>query len=126
MEAEAVYRDTLKRYPKHFDARSLLGTIYAQRGDCEEAIRQIDLALRINPKVAYAHNNRGSALLNLKNFKEALKSFDRAFNARRFSLSAMTSSTVTRCAYPGSPTRKAHNLRRRMMAVWRQGSMLSI
>jgi len=78
VDAEAVYRKVLQKYPKNFDARSLLGTICAQRGDCEQAIRQIDLALKANPNVAYVHNNRGSALINLHKYDESLSSFDRA------------------------------------------------
>ena len=77
-QAEAVYRKILKKYPKNFEARTLLGAVCAQHGDSEEAIRQIDVALRINPNIAFVHDNRGSALLNLNKFEEALTSFDRA------------------------------------------------
>jgi tetratricopeptide (TPR) repeat protein len=40
--------------------------------------RQIDIALKINPKAASAHNNRGNALLELKRFDEALAGYDKA------------------------------------------------
>src|SRR5262245_58415037 len=49
VEAEATYRKILQKYPKNFDARSLLSTLCCQRGDCEQALRHFDLALKINP-----------------------------------------------------------------------------
>ena len=43
-----------------------------------EAVRQIDVALKINPKAASAHSNRGNALQGLKRFDEALAGYDKA------------------------------------------------
>jgi tetratricopeptide (TPR) repeat protein len=47
------------------------------------AVRQIDLALKINPKAVYAYNNRGNALQELNQLHDALASYDRALAARR-------------------------------------------
>jgi predicted O-linked N-acetylglucosamine transferase (SPINDLY family) len=77
-EAEPLYRQVLDAQPRHFDSLHLLGVIQYQRGDCHEAVRQIDLALGVNPGVAAAHNNRGSALKDLGRAGEALASFERA------------------------------------------------
>ena len=77
-EAETVYRQILKMQPDHFDSVHLLGVTHSQRGDHAEAVRQIDVALQINPKDASAHNNRGIALQELKQFDEALASYDQA------------------------------------------------
>ena len=80
VEAEAIYQKIIAKYPKNFEARSLLGSVCFQRGDYEEAIRQIDVALRVNPNAAFAHNNRGKILINLQKFDESLASFDRAIS----------------------------------------------
>ena len=82
-EAETNYRHILKVYPNHFDSLHLLGVIYSQRGNHAEAVRQIDLALKINPKAAaVAHNNRGVALKALGRLDEALASYDKALALR--------------------------------------------
>jgi predicted O-linked N-acetylglucosamine transferase (SPINDLY family) len=77
-EAEKIYGQILKVHPKHFDSLHLVGVIYLQRGNHVESVRQIDLALKINPKAAYAHNNRGLALQKLKRLDEAMASYDKA------------------------------------------------
>src|SRR5262245_22740289 len=77
-EAEQNYLQILKAQPNHFDCLHLLGVIFSQRGNHAEAVRQIDVALKINPKAASAHNNRGNALQELKRLDEALASHDKA------------------------------------------------
>jgi tetratricopeptide (TPR) repeat protein len=77
-EAEQLYRRVLEHRPGSFDCQHLLGVISYQRGNCLEAVRQIDAALKINSRVADAHLNRGNALLRLKRFDEALASYDKA------------------------------------------------
>ena len=54
--------------------------IFHQRGNHTEAVRQIDLALKINPTNIFALNKRGVALKELKRFEEALASYDRALS----------------------------------------------
>ena len=61
-EAEQLYRRVLEHRPGSFDCQHLLGVISYQRGNCLEAVRQIDAALKINSRVADAHLNRGNAL----------------------------------------------------------------
>jgi predicted O-linked N-acetylglucosamine transferase (SPINDLY family) len=77
-EAEALYRRALEADPGHFDARHHLGIIHHQRGEHIAAIRQIDAALKVNPKIAAAHNNRGAALAALGRLEEAADSYARA------------------------------------------------
>src|SRR3981189_671942 len=77
-EAEPLYRQVLAGAPRHFDGLPLLGVIHYQKGEYREAIRRIEAALKINPNAAAAHNNRGSALKDLGQAKEALASYERA------------------------------------------------
>src|SRR5215475_10863533 len=82
MEAEALYRKVLQAQPRHFDGLHLLGVVNYQCGRHDDAVRQIDLALKVNPKVAAAHNNRGAALKELKRYAEALRDYDQAIALR--------------------------------------------
>jgi tetratricopeptide (TPR) repeat protein len=77
-EAGQLYRQILQARPGHFDALHLLGCLHQQRGESIAALRQIDAALKINPRAAAAHNNRGLALKDLDRFEEALASYDKA------------------------------------------------
>src|SRR5262249_9715528 len=62
-EAEQRYRQILSMDPTHFDCLHMTGVIDYQRGEHAKALSQIDLALRINPRSAAAHNNRGVVLM---------------------------------------------------------------
>jgi len=77
-EAEQLYRRILGVERRNFDCLHLLGVLHFQRGEFSEALRQIDDALKINPNVADAHNNRGNALKKLNRPEQALASYDRA------------------------------------------------
>ena len=77
-EAEHIYRQILQSQPKHFESHFLLGVIHAQRGNHADAVRQFDVAVKLNAKNAAVHNSRGVALGKLKRVSEALASFDRA------------------------------------------------
>jgi tetratricopeptide (TPR) repeat protein len=77
-EAERLYRIILADHPKHFDTLHLLGLVHYQRGEHDEAVRQIDLALTVNPNAAVAHNSRGAALKELGRLREAIASYDQA------------------------------------------------
>jgi predicted O-linked N-acetylglucosamine transferase (SPINDLY family) len=79
-EAEQLYRNILKQHPSQADSLHLLGVVHLQRGDHREALRQFDLALKIAPKAAAVHANRGAALLHLRRLEDALASCDRAIS----------------------------------------------
>ncbi len=81
-EAETIYRRVLEAEPDHFSSLHLLGAIDLQRRDYAEAIRKIDAALKLNPTIAEAFNNRGTALRELKRFGEALTSHDKAIELK--------------------------------------------
>src|SRR5262249_13820102 len=81
-EAAQSYRAILQRSPAHFDSLHLLGVVHYQRGAYDQAIAQIDAALRINPRSAAAHSNRGVALAALARFEEAVTCYDRAISIK--------------------------------------------
>jgi len=63
--AQRIYRAVLQSTPTHFGAAHMLGALLLQRGDYDQAERQIRRALQIDPNVAEAHNNLGTALRDL-------------------------------------------------------------
>ncbi len=81
-EAQAIYQEILKAQPRHFDSLHLSGLVEILAGHLESGIKLIDKAIRVNPNVAAAHNNRGNALLDLKRVDEALASYDKALSLK--------------------------------------------
>jgi predicted O-linked N-acetylglucosamine transferase (SPINDLY family) len=77
-EAKEIYRRIARAKPAHFESRHLLGVVCHQLGDHEEAVRQIGIALKIEPRNAPAYVNRGVVLQHLKRFDEALFSYEQA------------------------------------------------
>ncbi len=81
-QAEPVYREVLRRAPRHFDALHSLGMLAFQAGHPQASADLIAQALAVNPDDADAHGNLGFALQALRRHADALASFDRAL-ARR-------------------------------------------
>jgi tetratricopeptide (TPR) repeat protein len=77
-QAERCYKTILRQAPNHFRAQHLLGLIEAQRGNFTAAVQLIGQALKGYPEDGWAHLHIGYALLELKRYREALASFDRA------------------------------------------------
>ncbi|MGZ5274709.1 MAG: tetratricopeptide repeat protein [Caldimonas sp.] len=76
--AEALYREILAAMPRSFHALHMLGVLRGQREDWAEAERLIAAAVRVDPKVAAAHANRGNALRLLRRRDDAMASYDLA------------------------------------------------
>ncbi len=81
-EAQAIYQDILKVQPKHFDSLHLSGLVEILTGNLEAGIKLIDKAIKVNPNVAAAYNNRGNALLDLGRADEALMSYNKALSLK--------------------------------------------
>ena len=77
-DAEALYRDLLRKVPDHPEALHLLGVIRLQRGDAEQAVSLMLRASSLAPDNAPTQANLGSALLTLRRWEEALARYDQA------------------------------------------------
>jgi predicted O-linked N-acetylglucosamine transferase (SPINDLY family) len=77
-EAEQLYLTLLADTPHDFAARHLLGVARAQAGRLEEALADIDAALKINPDDAEAVLNRANVLKLLDRPLEAVAGYDQA------------------------------------------------
>ena len=76
--AENLYREVLRRAPRHFDALHSLGMIAFQAGHPQAAADLIAQALAVDPRDASAHGNLGYVLHVLGRHDDALRSIDRA------------------------------------------------
>ena len=81
-EAELIYQDILRQEPDYFEALHLLGVVALQTRKTQESVELITKAISLNPNVAAAHVNLGSALIALTRFAEALPRFDNAIALR--------------------------------------------
>lgn len=81
-EAEQLYRETLTRQPKNFDALHLLGVLMHQRGLSTEALALIRRALKTNERSAAALSNQAIVLAALERPDDALVSYDRAISLK--------------------------------------------
>ncbi|MDP4075695.1 tetratricopeptide repeat protein [Acidovorax sp. A1169] len=70
-EAEAALRQAVALQPRNVDARFMLGNIAQQRGDDEEVVNEMLVALEIDPTFEYAYIDLGPALFRLGRFDVA-------------------------------------------------------
>jgi tetratricopeptide (TPR) repeat protein len=68
---EALWRDTVQKNPRAWNAHNNLACNLAERGDLDQAMKHFALSLELNPKNAQAHRNLGKALLLRGKFPEA-------------------------------------------------------
>jgi hypothetical protein len=54
------------------------GTALAKRGDYEQAIRDYDMVIEINPAYKEAYNNRGNAYAAIGSYRQAIQNYDKA------------------------------------------------
>ncbi|MEG4323186.1 MULTISPECIES: tetratricopeptide repeat protein [unclassified Microcoleus] len=72
VNAEALYRQLIARYPKQADAYYKLGTLLSGQGKMSDAIVQFQKAIEVNPKHAKAHNDLGVAMASQGKLPEAI------------------------------------------------------
>jgi predicted O-linked N-acetylglucosamine transferase (SPINDLY family) len=77
-EAYALYEQTLRLEPRHFQALHLLGIIALQNNQGDHAAELFRRALLIDPSSVAAHVNYGSALHERQRYDDAIASYDRA------------------------------------------------
>jgi predicted O-linked N-acetylglucosamine transferase (SPINDLY family) len=88
-DAERLYREVLRRQPRHADALHFLGLVAYQAGHPQAAADLIAQAVAVAPGDADAHANLGLALHAAQRLDEALASLDRALALRPDAVAAL-------------------------------------
>jgi len=79
-DAESIFKDILEIQPLHIGTNTMLGIIYIQTGRENEGVKLLEMSLNQDEKQFWAHNAHGVGLLNLKEYKLAALSFNRAID----------------------------------------------
>lgn len=74
----SLYESILAKNPDCWMARNNLGIVLLDDGHFEEAVFQLEKALKIHPDMAEARNNLGNVLTKLKRYDEAKQHLERA------------------------------------------------
>ncbi len=77
--AVAIYDEIIRKQPQAY-AYNNRGTAKYALGNEQEAIKDYDRAISLNPKYADAYNNRGKAKFEMGNKPEAIADLDRAIS----------------------------------------------
>jgi predicted O-linked N-acetylglucosamine transferase (SPINDLY family) len=88
-EAEGLYREVLRRAPRHADALHSLALVGLRTGHPGAAAELIGQSLAVDPSNADAHANLGYALQLLGRLDDALAALDRALALRPGSTAAL-------------------------------------
>jgi predicted O-linked N-acetylglucosamine transferase (SPINDLY family) len=75
-EARDLCRKVLQVQPKHCNALNLLGLIALQQNDLDAGVDLLRRATMANPQSVVARSNLGNAYYLLKNFEQAIASYD--------------------------------------------------
>jgi protein O-GlcNAc transferase len=78
VEAEASFKEVLRKDAFQLDALNMLAVINAKRGNYFEGIRLLSKALVANPDFAEAHINLGRMQAECRDYKAAVESYRRA------------------------------------------------
>ena len=77
-DAEAIYKKILEEDPECVDAIHLLGLVFSERDQHEEAVDLIEKAIGLNPNAAAFHHNIAGIYRRLGRLEEAEAEFRRA------------------------------------------------
>src|SRR5262249_59316141 len=70
-EAIEVLERARQNFPRNADVLINLSWAYLEQGQNERCLEAAQAALRLNPKMAAAHNNAGTALLRMRRWEDA-------------------------------------------------------
>lgn len=77
-EAEDAYRTLVRREPNHLDGHYLLGTLYAERGRLDAALKHLLRAAELAPASPFVHNNLGNVYQMAGDPEGARRHFEQA------------------------------------------------
>ena len=81
-QAQVIYESIVKKFPGNYDSLHLLGHLVYQKGDHARAVELIGRAIKLNPRNAAFHYNRGMILQEMGRLDSAVAGYDRALALR--------------------------------------------
>ncbi len=82
-EAKKLYLELIKRDGNNFLFQNLLGTTLLQLKKYDEAIRHLDISIRLNPSFAESFGNSGIDYAEKKHYQEAINNYVKAINLKK-------------------------------------------
>ncbi len=76
--AESIWRDTMAKSPGNIRTHANMSNVFLAAGNEEAAIRELDICVQMNPKLAAHRYNRGTLLLRLKRYDAAIADYSEA------------------------------------------------
>ena len=77
-EAQSLYKKILKSQPQHIDANYMLGTLYAEQGELNSALKYMFVAEELAPGSQYIKNNLGNVYRMRGDYEKAEKMYNAA------------------------------------------------
>ena len=79
-EAKNLYSKLVEKDKNNFLFQNLLGTALLQLKKYDEAIKHLDVSIKLNPNFAETYANKGIALAEQHQYREAITNYDKAIN----------------------------------------------
>ena len=79
-EAKNLYSKLVEEDKNNFLFQNLLGTTFLQLKKYDEAIKHLDVSIKLNPNFAESYANKGIALAEQHQYREAITNYDKAIN----------------------------------------------
>jgi len=79
-EAQKIYLNLIKKNKNNGQLYFLLGTSFLQNKKYDLAIKNLDISIKLNPKISDSYNNIGIALAEIGDYENAIKNYDEALN----------------------------------------------
>ncbi|MDM7861375.1 tetratricopeptide repeat protein [Alteromonas sp. ASW11-36] len=76
--AEAIFRELMRKFPKHWQSYNAIATLFIDSGQFKQAIPFLDSALKLTPENEFVLNNLGAAYLYIGDFLKSAQYFERA------------------------------------------------
>ena len=79
-DAKKLYLELIEIDGDNFLFQNLLGTALLQLKKYDEAIKHLDVSIKLNPNFAESYANKGIALAEQHQYREAITNYDKAIN----------------------------------------------
>ncbi len=77
-DAQTLYKKILKSHPQHVDANYMLGTLFAEQGDTNNALKYMRIAEELAPGSQYIKNNTGNVYRISGDYDAAARKYNEA------------------------------------------------